>query len=122
MGLMPWAWFDRTAKELLIEQELAVDGFATKRPSILRSAQPVRQSLLRRTRRISVPDATAPSDGGPALAGHHFEKAEILLRYEDRKLWRPLGLVVIEVFSARPRVWCRRAESNCGPADYESFC
>ena len=39
MGLMPWAWFDRTAKELLIEQELAVDGLATKRPPILKPEQ-----------------------------------------------------------------------------------
>jgi len=28
--------------------------------------------------------------------------------------------VVIGDVVARPRVWCRRAESNCGPADYES--
>ena len=47
-----WACFDRTAKELPIQQESAVNGLATKRPLTLRSVPPMRQSFLRRTYRI----------------------------------------------------------------------
>ena len=75
-----WACFERTAKELLAPQELAVDGLATKRPPILRSVQPVRQSLLRRTCRISGPDAASlEALSRPSLcSGGHVQESGAL--------------------------------------------